>query len=715
MTQELFVHRYDVPAAEPTAPRPELRWSRRGEGRLRELAGGVRIRARGRRLAYLDSHFPWSQSGFRYGDALALLSLRPDTVFFSMYECTDPFPARVLPLAEFPRVAPSLGITDVYGVFLNFMSGILGVGNTGEPGPADGLDLSRVLSRLGIRAHAGLYPGGGFTATTEGLEQTRRLVATADTVLSWSPVVIDQVAGITPIEPAIIDTGFYGHLARDFSARPLQLLFVADAPPRKGLTVAVEALTLLADEPVHLHVVGPHDPQTWSIPNGRATFHGWLGRDALRELHRRCHVFVSPVRAERPDDPSGDGGVTDGFPTTAAGESMSSGLLLISANPDRDHRVLRPGVDHIEIDAVPSALADAIRSVLAEPTTATATAASGSRRVRDRLDVRVGAAKRLELLGLIGSEPRSLRTVQAVGKLGQQLRELRGEDRQRSEVLEARTVALDRRVAELDRSIAALGGALQSMRSELVDLGRVAAEDESGMRRRLEAARSDAGYDRPFTDPEPLVSICIPTYTNHRGLAQRAIPSAFAQDYPKIEVIVVGDAAPAETEAALLEIDDPRIHYENLSVRGPYPEDPHRRWMVAGTGPLNRSIELARGDWVVILNDDDALRPTHVSRLLAFAQARHVEVAYGKFEVLLPDGPPTVLGRFPPEHGQFGWQAALHHRTIARLFKYELAAALFDEPGDWHRARRMLRAGVQFAMLDEVVFDYYPSKGWTRN
>jgi glycosyltransferase involved in cell wall biosynthesis len=232
------------------------------------------------------------------------------------------------------------------------------------------------------------------------------------------------------------------------------------------------------------------------------------------------------------------------------------------------------------------------------------------------------------------------------------------------------------------------------------------------MRRRLEAARVDPGYEHPFTDPEPLVSICIPTYTNYRGLVQRAIPSAFGQDYPKLEVIVVGDAAPAETEAALAEIDDARIRYENLSVNGPYPEDPNRRWMVAGTGPLNRSIELARGDWVVILNDDDALRPTLVSRLLALAQAQHVEVAYGRFEMLRPDGPPVVLGRFPPEHGQFGWQAALHHRTIARLFKYELAAALVAEPGDWHRARRMLRAGVQFAMLDEVVFDYFPSKAW---
>ena len=47
-----------------------------------------------------------------------------------------------------------------------------------------------------------------------------------------------------------------------------------------------------------------------------------------------------------------------------------------------------------------------------------------------------------------------------------------------------------------------------------------------------------------------------------------------------------------------------------------------------------------------------------------------------------------------------------------RLFEFKLSAALFDEPGDWDRARRMLRAGVRFRMIDEVVCDYYPSRLW---
>lgn len=46
------------------------------------------------------------------------------------------------------------------------------------------------------------------------------------------------------------------------------------------------------------------------------------------------------------------------------------------------------------------------------------------------------------------------------------------------------------------------------------------------------------------------------------------------------------------------------------------------------------------------------------------------------------------------------------------MFEFELAAAVFDEPGDWHRARRMLRAGVRFSQADAVTCDYFPNYVW---
>ncbi len=680
MDHSEFVAQYDVPVLAPDAPRPTLQWSRRGEGRARSIVGRLRRGQRGRRLAYVDSHFPWRRSGFRYSDALALLEARPDTVFFSMYEMRDAFPAPVLPLAQFPRLAPSLGVTDVYGVFLDFMAGVLGLRreSLAPPGPIEGLDLSGVLHTEGMRTYVGLYPGGGFTVTDAGLAEARRLVSAADQVFSWSPAALERLPEVRAIEPAIIDTAFYAWTPRDFRARPLQLLFAADAKPRKGLEVALAAVRELAGEPVHLHVAGPHAPP--ASPDLRVTYHGWLEPGALRDLHARCHAFLSPVALERQDDPAGDGGVTDGFPTAAAAEATSSGCLLISANPDGDDRVMRAGVDHLEPAATPDAFAAAIGRVLADPAAAAAVAESGARRVRERLDVKVGAAARLALMGLAparapGDDP-------AAGQ-----------------------------IRSLSAAVQGLGEELRETRRDLTALAQLALDDEPATRRLLATARSAPEYMEPFSDPAPLVSICIPTYTHHELLLERAIPSALAQDHPDIEVVVVGDAAPPETAEGIARLNDPRVHYENLAIRGPYPEDPRRRWYVAGTGPLNRSMALARGAWIAILNDDDALRPDHVSTLLAAARGARAEVAYGRLEQHAPDGGSELLGSFPPVNHAFGWQLALQHRAM-RLFEYELAAALFDEPGDWHRCRRMLRAGVRFQMIDDVVCDYYPSFLW---
>lgn len=252
---------------------------------------------------------------------------------------------------------------------------------------------------------------------------------------------------------------------------------------------------------------------------------------------------------------------------------------------------------------------------------------------------------------------------------------------------------------------------LRDARHHLVQLARVAIDDEATVRRLLYQARADSEYARAYTDPEPLVSICLPTYMNFRGLVERAIPSALGQDHSAVEVVVVGDAAPPETAEAIASLRDPRVRYENLTVRGPYPEDPPSLWCVAGSAPLNRAMQLARGRWLAVLNDDDEMRANHVSSLLAAARDSRAEVAYGRLMRHAPDGTSEAICEFPPTNHAFGWQAALQHGAM-RLFECELSAWLFGEPGDWHRAWRMLRAGVRFQMIDEVVGDYYPGKLW---
>lgn len=232
---------------------------------------------------------------------------------------------------------------------------------------------------------------------------------------------------------------------------------------------------------------------------------------------------------------------------------------------------------------------------------------------------------------------------------------------------------------------------------------------EPELRERLAQLRRSPGYELAYTDPEPLVSVVIPTHDSTELLVNRSVPSALNQTYGNVEVVVVGDAAPPETGELLAKLGDPRIRYENLVSRGPYPTDARDLWHVAGIPPRNEAVRMAAGRWIAPLDDDDAFPADHVERLLSLARENRAEVAYGRMRCFMTDGSVFELGSFPPRLGQFGWQASIFHAGL-RFFEMELADSLFFSPGDWSLCRRMLRAGVRFAMLDDAVVDHYESR-----
>jgi hypothetical protein len=229
-------------------------------------------------------------------------------------------------------------------------------------------------------------------------------------------------------------------------------------------------------------------------------------------------------------------------------------------------------------------------------------------------------------------------------------------------------------------------------------------DEEPANRRRLNQLRQSEEYEFAFTEDEPLVTFVIPTYESFETLRDVALPSVLGQSYSNLEVIVSGDSAPPETAAVIAEIDDPRVVYINRTIRGPYPEDPARRWYPVGGPPFNDALAIARGRWIAVNGDDDAIRPNHTADLVAAAQEHRYEHCYGRQQVHFAEGEPLVLGEFPPTPGQWGLQSALYHAGL-RYFESELSDALYEEPSDWSKCRRMIRAGVRFGMIDEIVVD----------
>jgi hypothetical protein len=78
---------------------------------------------------------------------------------------------------------------------------------------------------------------------------------------------------------------------------------------------------------------------------------------------------------------------------------MSSGCLLISANPASDHRVLDPDVHYLDCEPDTIRLRQRLLEIAADPERLRCIAQAGSDQVRARMDVRHGARSKLVQMG----------------------------------------------------------------------------------------------------------------------------------------------------------------------------------------------------------------------------------------------------------------------------------------------------------------------------
>jgi hypothetical protein len=262
------------------------------------------------------------------------------------------------------------------------------------------------------------------------------------------------------------------------------------------------------------------------------------------------------------------------------------------------------------------------------------------------------------------------------------------------------------RVEESTKDLSSRLARLESTVARLEEVARALASDEKGNRARLEALRADPDYELAWTESRPLISVTVATIGRDE-LTRLTLPSILAQSYTELEVIVAGDGAPEGTEAAVRALGDDRLRYLDLGPKVLWTDDPRKQWLVGATRARNAAMRAARGRWVVSFDDDDAMRPRCLELLLELARAERAEAAYARRYVHHRDDPKEE-GSFPPRLYAFSWAAAIYHAGL-RFFEQELLAADLDLPGDWWLAERMLRAGVLFAMREEVLCDVYPS------
>ena len=200
---------------------------------------------------------------------------------------------------------------------------------------------------------------------------------------------------------------------------------------------------------------------------------------------------------------------------------------------------------------------------------------------------------------------------------------------------------------------------------------------------------------------DPLVTVVIATWNRVTLLTERSVPSALAQTYRNIEVIVVGDCCTDDTSERLAQIRDPRLRFVNLPIRGPYPSNPKDLWCVAGAQAMNAGIGLARGDWIAHLDDDEIFEPDHVKCLLKAALKANAEFVCGQTQVEKRPGEWKVLA--PRFDRMILSHSAVLFRTYLRIFKIDTNCWRHRMPGDQHTWQRMQQAGVRMITLNTIV------------
>jgi glycosyltransferase involved in cell wall biosynthesis len=112
----------------------------------------------------------------------------------------------------------------------------------------------------------------------------------------------------------------------------------------------------------------------------------------------------------------------------------------------------------------------------------------------------------------------------------------------------------------------------------------------------------------------PLVSFCVPTYNRAQFLGQ-TLESALAQTVADFEIVVVDDVSPDATPELMRRLGDPRIRYVRNQTNLGVPEN------------LNRAFSLARGRYLVLLEDHDLISPTYLEAALSILD-RHPGVGF---------------------------------------------------------------------------------------
>lgn len=119
---------------------------------------------------------------------------------------------------------------------------------------------------------------------------------------------------------------------------------------------------------------------------------------------------------------------------------------------------------------------------------------------------------------------------------------------------------------------------------------------------------------------QPLVSICIPTYNGEKYLKE-CLDSVLSQSYSNIEIIVVDDCS---KDATCDIIDEYSLKDNRISLY-------HNEFNLGLVGNWNKCLELAQGEWIKFVFQDDLIAAACIEKQINAAKGHSFVVCNRHF------------------------------------------------------------------------------------
>lgn len=134
-----------------------------------------------------------------------------------------------------------------------------------------------------------------------------------------------------------------------------------------------------------------------------------------------------------------------------------------------------------------------------------------------------------------------------------------------------------------------------------------------------------------LNDNQPCVTVIIPTYKRTVDYLSRAVKSVANQTYKNVEIIVIDDSPDSyEYRSSIKDymesiLNDSIKYYQNEKNMG-------------GSLSRNRGIELANGDFISFLDDDDEYMPEKIEKQLKYMLYTNNDLSFSDMIMYSPNG-----------------------------------------------------------------------------